>query len=159
MLVLAGPEPERRDCDRSRAQRAGRHGEADLRGAERDSRGRPNGDTGDLPRRGVDAGRHVDGDDRPRGGIDQVDHPRRVLAWRALEPDSEQRVDDDVRVAQVADTVDHGHLPPGVAQHAGADLPVTAVLPLAADDRHAARKAMQDELRDGCSGTLHQIVQ
>ena len=77
----------------------------------------------------------------------------------AVEPDPEQRVDDDVRVAEVADTVDHRHLPPGVAQHARADSTVTAVLPLAADDRHAAREATQHELCDGGSGTLHQVVQ
>ena len=154
-----GLRPERRDGDRAGTQRARRDGEPDLRGAERHRRRRTHCDAGDLPGRGVDPRRHVDRDDGPVRGIDQLDHPRRVLARRPVEADPEQRVDHDIWIAQVADAVDDRHLAARLTQHPRADPAVTAVLPLAADDRDPAGEAAQHQLGDRSARALHQIVE
>ena len=84
---------------------------------------------GDLAGRGVHARGHVDRDHGLAGAVDPLDHPGDVLARRVLEPDAEQRVDDHVRLAEVAEPVDHVDLAAALAQHARADAAVAAVVP------------------------------
>ena len=76
-----------------------------------------------------------------------------------MEADAEQRVDDDVGRAEIADAVDHGDVTSGLAQHTCAHAAVAAVVPLAADDRHAAGVLAEDEVGGGRPGPLHQLLE
>ena len=58
---------------------------------------------GTSPVDAFDARGHVDRDDRLARGVDPLDHPRDVLARRLREADPEQRVDDHVRLAELAE--------------------------------------------------------
>ena len=159
MLVCAGPEPERRDDHAARMGTPGRDREADLRSPERDGRRRAHRRARHLARRGIDPRRNVDGDDGASDRIDALDHARGILPRRLTQADAEQRVHDHIRIAEVTDALDEGHLPPGLAQHAGADLAVAAVLALAADDGDATRELPQHGLGDRGSSALHQLLQ
>ena len=114
---------------------------------------------GHLAGRRVDAGRDVDRDHRPAARVDQLDHPRGVLSRRVVQADAEQRVDDDVRRAEIADAVDDRDLAARLAQHARADPAVAAVVPLPADDGHAAGELPQDEVGGGRARALHQLLE
>ena len=119
-------------------QPAGGDREPDLGRAERDCRRRAHSGARHLAGGRVHAGRDVDRDHRPAGSVDQLDHACRVLARRAREPDAEQRVDDHIGRAEVADALDDRHLAARLAQHTGANLAVAAVVALPADDVDAA---------------------
>ncbi len=157
--MLAGPEAERGNSDRAGAEGARCDGKPYFRRPEGHRRGRTDRGSGDLAGRGVDPRRHVDRDDGPVCSVDQLDHPRRVLAGRAVEADADERVDHDVWITQIADTVDDRHVTARFAQHLRADPPVAAVLPRATDDRDPARKAAQHQLGDRGTRTCHQVVE
>jgi hypothetical protein len=157
MLVLARPQPDRRDVRRARVEEAGRDRETDLRGPERHRHRRAYRDARHFTGRRVHARRHVDGDHRAAAGVDQFDHPRCVLTRRVAQTDAQQRIDDHVRLAEIADTVDDANLAARLLQDVRADLAIAAVVPLATDDGHAARELAQDDLRDRGPRALHQL--
>src|SRR5439155_1573147 len=72
--------------------------------------------------------------------------------------DPEQRVDDHVGLAELAEAVDDGDVATGLAQHTCAHAPVTAVVPLPADDGDAPREAPEHDLRHRGAGALHQLL-
>ena len=102
---------------------------------------------------------HVDGDDGASGGVDQLDHPRGVLAGRVAQADPEQRVDDHIRLAEVAEAVDDSHLAPALLEQARTDASVTAVVAAAADDGHPAGEAAEHDVRHGRPCAIHQLGQ
>ena len=61
--------------------------------------------------------------------VDQLDHPRGVLARRVLQPDAEQRVDDHVGLAEVADAVDERDLRPASRSTRAQTRPSPPLLP------------------------------
>ena len=102
----AAPSPIGATCTAPGVEAAGRDREPDLRRAERDRHGRAHRRARHLAGRRVDAGGHVDRDDGLPARVDPLDHARGVLARRVREADAEQRVDDHVGLAEVADAVD-----------------------------------------------------
>ena len=74
-----------------------------------------------------------------------------------MQADPEERVDDHVVLAQVADAVDDQHVAAALFEHAGTDAAVAAVVPLAADDRHPAGKAAKHDVGHGRARALHQL--
>src|SRR5207248_1944347 len=103
-------------------------------------------------------GRDVHRDDRTAARVDPVDHPRRILARRIAEPDPEERVDDHVGRAQVAEPVDDLNLTARLAENACADLAVAAVVAFAAHDRHAPGELVQHDPGDGGARPLHELL-
>src|SRR5438105_2340303 len=103
MLVAGGREPDRGHVYPTGPKTPGRHDEAELRRAEGHRRRRVDRRPGNLAGRRVHARRHVDGHDGDAGGVDPVDHAGDVLTRRVVETDPEQRVDDDVGLAELAD--------------------------------------------------------
>ena len=147
-----------RDVHRPGVELAGRDREPHLRGAERDGDRRAHRGAGDLAGRAVYPRGDVDRDDGPAGGVDALDHPPRILARRVAQADPEQRVDDHVGLAELAEAVDDGDVATGLAQHTCAHAPVTAVVPLPTDDGDAPREAPEHDLRHRGAGALHQLL-
>ncbi len=157
VLERDGLEPDRRHVNEACVKPSGSNGETDLRRAERDGRLGPHGRAGHLACRGVHAGGNVDRDDRLAGGVDPLDHPRHVLAGSLVEADPEQRVDDHVRVAEVAERLDENDLTSAFPENPRADPAVAAVVTAAAQHRDPARVALHHDVRDGHPGPLHQL--
>ena len=155
--------PRRLEADRgdgtARHGTARENGQSDLGRAEGDGGRRAHRRTRDLAGRGDDAGRHVDRDDWLPGAVDALDHPRHVLTRRVPQADPEQGIDDDVGFAQLAEPFDHDDLAAALAQDARTDAAVSAVVPGAADDRHAPREALGDQIGHGGARPLHQLVE
>ena len=86
-------ESDVRDDDLPRRARAPSHVEPDLRAVERHRQRRADRRAGDLARRGVHARGHVDGHDRPAGGVDALDQRRRLRPGRTAEARAEERID------------------------------------------------------------------
>ena len=159
VLVLARPQSDRCDLHRAGVEPARGDREPDLRGPERDGRGRLDCDSRHLARGRVDAGGDVDRDDGAAGRVDQLDHPSRVLTGGIVQSDAEERVDEHVGLTEVADTLHERDIASGLAQDPGADLAVAAVVAAAADDGHAPGEPTQHELGDCRPGALHQLGQ
>ena len=157
--MLARAQADRRDLHGARMESSRGDREADLRRAERDGRGRLHRNPRHLAGRGIHPRRHVDRDRRTPARVDQLDHPRGVLSRRILQADAQQRIDDHVRLPQVADALDQRHAATGLAQNTRAHLAVTAVVAPAAHDGDPARIVAQDVLGDCRARPLHQILQ
>ena len=134
------------DHDLARLEPARREREPELRPVERDGERGVDDRSGDLTRRGVDAGREVDGDDRRLGCVHPLDQRRRLGPRRAAKAGPEERVDDQLRVL---DRVRLDRVALGLAQQARCDPSVPAVRAAAADDGDAARVREPLEHRRG----------
>ena len=152
-------EPDRGNVHRAGMEAAWRNGQPDLRGRETHGHRRVHRSAGNLPRRRIDAGGNVDRDDPCARRVDPLDHARNVFSGRLVQADPEQRVDDHVRLADLAELLDDRHLSPRLLQDACANTAVAAVSPAAADDGHLSGEPLEDDLGDGRSGALHQLVQ
>ena len=101
---------------------------------------------------------HVDRDDGLPRGVDPLDHASDVFARRILEADPEQRIDDHVRVAELAETVDLNDVAPALAEHPRADAAVAAVVAAAADHGDATLETLVDHVGDRRPRALHQLL-
>jgi hypothetical protein len=150
---------------------AGLEHQPGLERRERHRLRRVHGFTVDGAGLAVHAGWDVDGDARAEHGVDGAGHPRRVAVERAAEAGAEHGVDERVRpqegpLAELAidAAVEREHVDPDapLAQGAGRDVPVAAVVALAAHDDRAppvrAAHLPTHGPRDGAPGAFHEHV-
>ena len=158
-------EPDVRDLDVAGEERAGRHVVADLLAVEGDGHVRVDRGAGHLAGRRVNAGRKIDAEHGRSEVVDLLDQPRRCGTRLALEPGAEERVDQDVGVAEILLLVlrlrvDHGHVATRFLEHARSHPAVAAVRAAAADDGElpGVAEVLERVLRNRSARALHQLV-
>ena len=89
----------------------------------------------------------------------ELDHARGVLARRVVQADAEQRVDDHVRLAEVADALDDRHVAPAPrAARARRRGRRRRCCPCRRRPSTRPGKRLQHDLGDGAAGALHQLL-